>query len=93
MRVVYTDEALLDLDDILKYIAAHFPAAYQSFELRLHTIVLRIGQWPQSAQQVAGRPGVRIVPLVRYPYKIFYRVTAECVEILHIRHAARQEPP
>jgi toxin ParE1/3/4 len=92
MRVVYTDEALHDLDDILKYIAAHFPTAYQSFELRLRTVELRIGQWSQSAQQVADRPGVRMVPLVRYPYKIFYRVTADTVQILHIRHTARREP-
>jgi toxin ParE1/3/4 len=92
MRVVYTDQALHDLDNILKYIAAQFPTAYQSFERRLRTIELRIGQWPQSAQQVADRPGVRMVPLVRYPYKIFYRVMAETVEILHIRHTARQEP-
>jgi len=28
MKVVYTDEALHDLDDILRYIAANFPAAY-----------------------------------------------------------------
>jgi toxin ParE1/3/4 len=89
MRVVYTDQALHDLDDILRYIAAHFPTAYQSFERHLRTIELRIGQWPQSAQQVADRTGVRVVPLVRYPYKIFYRVTAETVEI---RHTARQEP-
>ena len=27
MKVVYTDEALHDLDDILKFIAANFPAA------------------------------------------------------------------
>jgi plasmid stabilization system protein ParE len=32
----------------------------------------------------------RGAPLSRYPYKIFYRVTGDTVEILHIRHAARQ---
>jgi toxin ParE1/3/4 len=73
MNVVYTDQALHDLDDILRYIAANFPAAYQSFELRLRAIERRIGQWPQSARPVAERPGVRVVPLIRYPCKIFYR--------------------
>ena len=92
MRVVYTDEALHDLDDILRFIAANFPAAYQSFELRLHAVERRIGQWPQSARQVAERPGVRVAPLIRYPFKIFYRVTPEAIEILHIHHTARREP-
>jgi hypothetical protein len=31
-----------------------------------------------------------VVPLGRYPYKIFYRVTNDTVEILHIHHAARR---
>ncbi len=28
--------------------------------------------------------------IVRYPYKIFYRVRADIVEILHIRHTSRR---
>jgi toxin ParE1/3/4 len=92
MKVVYTDEALRDLDEILTYIAAHYPTAYAPFEKRLHTAVARIGAWPESAAEVAQRPGVRAVSLVRYPYKMFYRVTPDAVEILHIHHAARQEP-
>ena len=92
MRVVYTDEALHDLDDILIYIASHFPAAYQGFEWQLLSVERRIGQWPRSARQVEGRPGVRVAPLIRYPYNVFYRVTPNSVEILHIRNSARQEP-
>jgi hypothetical protein len=38
----------------------------------------------------AHRPGVRVVPLGRYPYKIFYRVQDGVLEILHIHHAARE---
>ena len=92
MKVVYTDEALHDLDDILKYIAANFPAAYQGFASRLQAVERRIGQLPQSARPVTGRPGVRVVPLLRYPYKVFYRVTSDAVEILHVHHSARREP-
>jgi plasmid stabilization system protein ParE len=55
-------------------------------------VIARIGAWPESAEEVAERPGVRVVPLIRYPYKIFYRVTTEAVEILYIHHAARQAP-
>ena len=35
------------------------------------------------------RPDIRVAPLGRFPYKIFYRVRANAVEILHINHAAR----
>jgi hypothetical protein len=30
--------------------------------------------------------------MIRYPYKIFYRIGSEAVEILHLRHGARREP-
>jgi toxin ParE1/3/4 len=90
MKVVLTDEALRDLDDILGFIALHYPTISLSFEKRLRTVLRRIGNWPQSAPEVEQRPSVRVVPLIRYPYKIFYRVTTEAVEVLHIHHAARE---
>jgi toxin ParE1/3/4 len=40
--------------------------------------------------RASHREGVRVAPLGRYPYKIFYRVAGDTVEILHIHHAARQ---
>jgi toxin ParE1/3/4 len=92
MNVIYTDEALRDLDEILAYIATNYPTAYAPFEKRLQTTVTRIGAWPESAAMVTERSGVRVVPLIRYPYKVFYRVTPNGVEILHIHHAAREQP-
>jgi toxin ParE1/3/4 len=41
---------------------------------------------------IAARQGVRAVPLGRYPYVIFYRVTANSVEILHVHHSAQALP-
>jgi plasmid stabilization system protein ParE len=43
-----------------------------------------------------GRPipdsEIRILSLTRYPYRIYYTVTAVAVVILHIRHSARLDP-
>ncbi len=91
MKVVYTTEALADLDSILSYIANNDPAISEAFENRLHAVVARIARWPERAQEVDERPGVRVVPLVRYPYKIFYQLSGETVEILYVHHAAREE--
>jgi toxin ParE1/3/4 len=57
----------------------------------LRTIVTRIGTWPESAQEVVQRPTIRSVPFIRYPYKIFYRVLADRIEILHVHHSARDD--
>lgn len=41
MKVVYTDEALENLAGILDYIAAHYPAIYDAFQIRLQSVVDR----------------------------------------------------
>ena len=91
MKVIYTGEASEDLDGILAYIASNYPTVYDAFLIRLRSATARIGMWPDSAQEVAEQPDVRVVPLLRYPYNIFYRNTGEAVEILSIHHAAQDE--
>jgi plasmid stabilization system protein ParE len=61
VKVVYTDDASEDLDGILAYIASNYPAVYDAFLIRLRSVIARIGMWPDSAQEVAERPGVRIL--------------------------------
>ena len=91
MKVVFTDDALRDLDEILQYISSHYPLVYRPFEKRLRTIITRIAAWPESAQEVEQRPDIRSVPFIRYPYRVFYRVWPDRVEVLHIHHSARDE--
>jgi plasmid stabilization system protein ParE len=59
-------------------------------ERRIRRVVAHIARWPESSRRSANRAGVHAVPLGRYPYRIFYRVADDRVEILHIHHAARQ---
>ena len=92
MRVVYTDDARDNLADILRYTSTHYPTALAGFQTRLRLIERRISRYPESTEEVVGRPGVRVVPFVRYPYKLFYRITADLVEVLHLHHAARRLP-
>lgn len=90
MKVVYTDAALRDLDEISLWLTAHYPGLGVAVERRLRLVVAHIARWPESMRSSDKRPGLRIAPLGRYPYKIFYRVHDETVEILHIHHAARE---
>jgi toxin ParE1/3/4 len=92
VKVRYSKLALAEFDAILADIQAENPAAAARLEARVHRVVSRIGQFHQSAQEVAERPGVRSVPLVRYPYVIHYSVNAGEVVILRIVHGARRSP-
>lgn len=90
MSVVFTEDALRELDEALDFIAANYPGVSEPFQSRIRSIVSRIGDWPSSAQKVEGRPGVFVVPLIRYPYKLFYQVRSGTVEVLHVSHTARE---
>jgi plasmid stabilization system protein ParE len=89
MKVVYSSAAQADLDDILHYTTRHYPRNLPAVEARIRAVIARIALHPQSARRVDERPGVRVVPVLRYPFRIFYRVDRERVEILHIHHTAR----
>ena len=90
MRVVYTDEALRDIEAIAEWLAAHYPTVAPAVEKRILSVVAHIARVPQSSRRSAGRSGVRAAPLGRYPCGIFYRTTGEVVEILYIHHTARR---
>jgi len=90
VKIVYTEPALHDLDEIAAWLKQHYPGLGRAIERRLGIVAAHIGRWPESMRRSARRPDVRIAPLGRYPYKIFYRVHDDTIEILHIHHAARE---
>ena len=92
MKVRFSRLALADLDAILADLHTKNPAAAQRFDDRIRQIGERIGRFPHGFQEVAERPGVRRVPLLRYPYLIFYKVFAGEVIVLRVAHGARREP-
>lgn len=90
MKVVFTDEALSDLNSISDWLTIHYPTIAPLVARRIQNVVAHIARWPESARRVAEQPGVRAMPLGRYPYVIFYRVNDNTVEILHIHHGAQE---
>jgi plasmid stabilization system protein ParE len=90
VKVVYTEPALRDLDEITAWLKRHYPGLGRAVERRLEIVVGHLALWPESMRRSADRPNVRVAPLGRYPYKIFYRVDDDTIEILHIHHTARE---
>jgi toxin ParE1/3/4 len=89
MKIVYTPAALNDLAEIADWLAINYPTIAPAVERRIRAVVAHVSRWPESARRSAKRSGVRVVPVGRYPYKIFYRIASDTVEILHVHHAAR----
>jgi addiction module RelE/StbE family toxin len=88
MRVRYTQAALTEIDEIFAYIAADNPDAAARVVDRIEQVVARVGEYPLMGPR-SDEPDVRLIPIGRYPYLIFYAVT-DVVTILHVRHAARR---
>ena len=91
MRVVYSPRAIQDLEHIAGYYrSVADPKIAAAISERIEQVINRIAHQPQTAPRVVERSGVRAVLVLRYPYKIFYRLRDDAVEILHIRHTARR---
>jgi toxin ParE1/3/4 len=89
MRVRYTPEAFADRERIIKYLKERSESGAQNVAASIHQAVAQLGNQPHSGYRT-DNPEVRVLFVVRYPYKIFYRVRDDTVEILHIRHTSRR---
>ena len=91
MKLVYSRRALADLNGIATYyVASASPAIAGTVERRLVDVIDRICRTPEAAPRVSQRSQVRVVAVVRYPFRIFYRVHDDTIDILHIRHTSRR---
>lgn len=91
MRVRYTPRARTDLKDIYDYITQHNPRGARRVKARIKKTAASLGTLPGMGRQ-SPRPNVRMIGVPRYPYVIYYRIVGDEVQIIHIRHAARQAP-
>jgi toxin ParE1/3/4 len=89
MRVRFTPEAFSDRERILEYLKERSESGSRSVAASIREAVVRLGNQPHSGYRT-DNPDVRVLFVVRYPYKIFYRVRDDVVEILHIRHTSRR---
>jgi plasmid stabilization system protein ParE len=89
MTVRYRARALSDLEEISRYLTPRSPTGARNVLHAIHSAIEQVAMQPQSAIQTSVA-GIRVKILGRYRYKIFYRVDADAVEIIHVRHSARR---
>lgn len=89
--VIFSPDALLDLQDIGDYIAADNPERSLSFVAELHDVAENIAGAPEAyraREDIA--PGLRMA--LKGNYVILFRVRQDCIEIARILHGARDLP-
>ncbi|MEA2876172.1 MAG: hypothetical protein QOF14_1368 [Hyphomicrobiales bacterium] len=91
MKIEYTNRAVADLRKVSADSRMRFgDMVAAALEKRVRDVIGHIAEHPEAAPKVIERPGMRVFPLIHYPYKIFYRVLEDRVRIVHIRHTSRR---
>jgi toxin ParE1/3/4 len=75
------------------YIYERNRSAALSVAKRVEDLAALLGEFPLIGH-LTDEAEVRVLPVVRYPFMIFYTIdaTAGEVVILHVRHTARERP-
>ena len=86
-QILWTDEAVGNLEAIVTYISAFNPAAAARFAERLVAVADSLAEFSERGREVGeGRREMTTV----WPYILRYRVEGEKVLILRIRHGAQE---
>jgi toxin ParE1/3/4 len=89
MKIRYTLRARADLSQIRTYLLERNPRAATAVLTTIRRRIAWLADFPLMAPET-NEPGIRSLPIVRYPYKIYYEVVGDEVRILHVRHTSRR---
>jgi len=89
-RLIWTEPALSDLDEIAEYIALENPLAARSLVQGVLSTVERLGRHPGSGKIPDELEGTRYREVVSGPCRIFYRHSKGEVLILYVMRSERE---
>lgn len=89
MKVRLSPSATDDIIQIADYLTERNPRAALAVERAIRQSITLLAEFSGSGRAMTQRPNVRVMPIVRYPYLIFYTVEQSELVVLRIRHAAR----
>jgi len=88
-RVIWTEPALADLDEIAEYIALDNPQAAARFVEKVFDRLERLEAHPRSGKRPTELEHTHYRELVVAPCRIFYRVEKDVVYILYVMRSER----
>jgi plasmid stabilization system protein ParE len=89
LSIRFDRRAIDDLQEVRDYLLQRSPSGAERVRLHIAETIDRLADFPMLGRST-DEPKVRVLPLTRYPYLIFYSVLESEVVILHIRHEARR---
>lgn len=86
MKVHWTDRAKHRLRLIHDYIAQDSPLVAPQVVERLISRSRQIGETPYAGRQVPGHRREDLREALERPYRIIYRIRAECIDVITVMH-------
>lgn len=84
-----TPRAVGDLEDIRDYLSQRSMGGAEDVRQQIDAVLQRLKHLPMLGI-TTSEASIRVVQLVRYPYRIFYVVRQDAIDVVHIRHTSRQ---
>ena len=91
MKLRYARRARTDIDGIHEYIAQYDQRAASSVARHIRSAAQLLAKYP-GLGRATDIPGARVFPIAPFPYLIYYRMTDDTLEIVHVRHGRRDAP-
>jgi toxin ParE1/3/4 len=90
VKLRYSPRARRDIAEIADYLTARSPNGAVSVKRRIRKTIDLVAAFPGAGRRLDQRPGVRVMPIGRHPYLVFYTLRGDEIVVLHVRHGARK---
>jgi len=91
-KLIWSPQALRDLESICDYVAADSPRYAALVVERIMQGVERLASFPESGRVVPERKDLQLREVIVRPYRVVYRLRPGVVEIATVFRASRMLP-
>lgn len=92
-RLIWTTQALEDVEAICQFIARDAPRYAQVFATQVFEAVERLQTFPKAGRSVPEVGQENIREIIHGNYRIIYRLTNDVIQILTVYHSSRLLDP
>jgi toxin ParE1/3/4 len=89
-QIIWTEPALLDLNEIAEYIALDKPDAASNLVQKVFSKTERLEEFPESGRKPPELKKSRYKEIIVDPCRIFYRIDKDKVYILYVMRSERK---
>ncbi len=89
-KIIWTEPALIDLNEIAEYIALDKPTAASRLVEKIFTKTERLEDFPNSGRNPPELKKSRYKEIIVNPCRIFYRIDGNKIYILYVMRSERK---